>query len=133
MGKRHLDVVCGIIVNELGQVLVSLRDSSQDHGGLWEFPGGKLELGEALEEALWRELSEELDIEVREAQPWLQINHDYPSYHITLHVWKIMRYEGEPEGLEGQLIRWVSPHELAQLKFLAANHTIIEALNDGAS
>lgn len=128
VAKKHLDVVCGIITNELNQVLIALRNQDQDQGGLWEFPGGKAELGEALGDALCRELFEELDLDILEADPWLQINHEYPMYHITLHVWKVLEFEGEPEGREGQIIRWVDRGELLQLKFPPANKVIVDIL-----
>ncbi|OGO94422.1 MAG: hypothetical protein A3F10_02765 [Coxiella sp. RIFCSPHIGHO2_12_FULL_42_15] len=128
VGKRHLDVVCGVIGNEAGQVLVALRDFESDQGGLWEFPGGKLEFSEVLEDGLCRELYEELDIDILEADPWMQVNYEYPLYHVTLHVWRVVRYEGEPKGQEGQIIQWVDRNGLKKLKFPPANGAIVDAL-----
>ena len=128
MGKRHYDVVCGIICDEENQVLVSLRNSQQDQGGLWEFPGGKVELNESFEEALSRELAEEVGIKVLFAEPWLQIHHEYPKYHVSLHVWKVLNYEGEPSSAEQQDLRWVNIQELTSLSFPAANTAIVDAL-----
>lgn len=126
--KPHLDVVCGIIKNEFDQYLVALRQAHQDHAGSWEFPGGKLQFNEHPEEALHRELIEEVGIKVLDAQAWLQINHDYPHCHISLYVWKVNAYQGEPVGAEGQYIEWVSLEKLKSLKFPQANSPIIRML-----
>lgn len=128
VAKRHLEVICGIIQDGAGRLLVALRDFEAEQGGLWEFPGGKLEFGEALERGLSRELYEELNIEVLEAAPWMQINHEYSLYHITLHVWKVIRYSGEPMGNEGQFVQWVDQNALNKLEFPSANRSVVAAL-----
>lgn len=128
MVMRRLDVVCGVIVDESAKILVSLRGPEQDNGGLWEFPGGKLEQDEQLRNGLIRELREELGIDVIEASPWLQVCHEYPMYHITLHVWNILKYMGDPRGQEGQIIRWVSAKDLSTLQFPEANMPVVRAL-----
>jgi len=128
MAKRHYDVVCGIVSDQDKQVLVTLRNAQQEHGGLWEFPGGKVEPGEDFENALSRELAEEVGISVTEAESWMRIHHEYPQYHVTLHVWKVLRYEGEPSSLEDQDVCWVEIEDLANLNFPAANNAIVDAL-----
>lgn len=128
VNKKYYDVACGIVTNDEGEFLVSLRRASVDQGGMWEFPGGKVESQESIEEALCREFKEEVNIEIKRCEPWLKIAHEYPSYEITLHVWRILAYCGEPESAEGQLLRWVDLCELATLEFPAANYPIIEEL-----
>jgi len=129
MNKKHHTVVCAIIVNEADQVLVALRAPHQDYGGFWEFPGGKCEPGEALQDALTRELREELAIEVQAAEPWMIIDHEYELYFVTLHIWRVLRYEGEPSGCEGQWVQWMNREALKTLQFPEANQPIVEALS----
>jgi 8-oxo-dGTP diphosphatase len=95
---------------------------------LWEFPGGKVETGETVEDALRRELHEELAIEIASFEPLLTISHDYNDKSVLLDVWWIDGFRGEPHGREGQPLRWVSIAELDELDFPAANRTIILAL-----
>ncbi len=128
MAKRHYDVACGIITDAKGRVLIALRDFEADQGGLWEFPGGKVEVGEAVEEALSRELLEEIGIKLVEIESWLEVHHEYPRYHVTLHAWKVLKFEGEPHGEEGQMVRWVDLKELASLDFPEANKPIVDEL-----
>ena len=126
--KACLEVVCGIITNGDGEYLMALRHAHQDQGGLWEFPGGKIDGGETTEQALSRELAEEIGIEVVAASAWLQVAHAYPDYCVNLNVWRVSQYQGEPVGAEGQIIRWVPAAELKTLSIPAANHTVISLL-----
>lgn len=128
MGKPHHQVICAILVNSQDQVLVAQRSAHQDYAGYWEFPGGKCEPGESLQEALIREIREELAIEVEEAEPWMVIPHEYEPYFVTLHIWRVMRFRGEPSGHEGQLVKWIAREALAGLQFPEANDPIVEAL-----
>jgi len=122
-----LHVAVGVIRNGQGEVLVARRPGHAHQGGLWEFPGGKVEPGEAVEEALRRELREELAIVVDEASPLIKIAHDYGDRQVSLDVWRVDAFRGEPQGLENQPIRWVSPDELAGLALPAANKPIAAA------
>lgn len=128
MTKPHHHVVCAIIVNAANQVLVAQRSAHQYYAGYWEFPGGKCEPGETLHQALTRELHEELAIDVEDAVPWMVIEHEYPPYVITLHIWQVMRYRGEPVGHEGQQVAWMDREQLLTLKFPEANDPIVDAL-----
>lgn len=123
-----IQVAAGIVMNVQGLVLVALRPKHTELGGLWEFPGGKVESGESLEAALKRELAEEIGIEVIDAQSFLMLEHNYPNRKVILHVYKVEQFKGEPQGREGQELRWVTVAELSSLEFPAANHKIIEAL-----
>lgn len=123
-----IEVAVGVIFNALGHILVALRPSHKLQGGLWEFPGGKIEPSETAEQALKREVLEEVGIHIIAAQPLLQCTHTYKHHRVQLHVFKIDEFEGTPQGLEGQIIDWVSIEKLQQLPLLSANHPIVEAI-----
>ncbi len=124
---KSIPVAVGVIKNPSGQILISLRDKSLHQGGLWEFPGGKVEASETTEQALARELKEELDIAVQAVSPLITINHRYRDLSVQLRVFTVDRYAGEPKGCEGQPIQWVAPDDLMALPFPAANQPIITA------
>lgn len=97
-------------------------------GGFWEFPGGKVEPGEDVRDALARELKEELAISVSAFQPLIQIRHDYPDKSVLLDTWTVSDIEGEPRGNEGQEVKWVEPESLTHLSFPPANVPIVRAV-----
>ncbi len=121
-------VAVGVIENAQGQVLIAQRAASQHMGGLWEFPGGKVEAGESLLQALARELREELAIEVHRAEPLIRIPHHYRDKTVELDVWRVTHFEGDPKGAEGQPLMWCPRAELNQYAFPAANKAIVNAL-----
>ena len=123
-----IHVAVGVILNSQQQVLVARRAEHAEQGGLWEFPGGKIEATENSYQALCRELREELGITVITAEPLLQFGHDYSKYHVNLITWMVRKFSGQPLGLEGQPLKWVNIHELANLEFPAANQKIIAQL-----
>lgn len=125
--RAALDVVAAVIRGADGGILISQRAAQADQGGLWEFPGGKLEAGEALAGALQRELREELGIAIRNAIPLLEVTHDYPQRRVRLHVFEVTDWEGDARPCEGQPLRWVSPESLLHYDFPAANLPIISA------
>lgn len=110
------------------EVLIARRPSNVDHGGLWEFPGGKLAPYETGLGGLKRELHEELGVEIRRAQPLIRIHHEYSDKHILLDVWQVHDFSGEPFGREGQAVRWVPLNELVKYPFPAANLPILRAV-----
>jgi len=128
MPASETHVVAAVITNAENQVLISLRAPDAHMGNLWEFPGGKVEAGETAFEALQRELDEELGIRLNTAQPFKQIQYDYPDKTVRLDVWKVETFEGEPRGIEGQQIQWQPIHRLKPEQFPAANKLIIKAL-----
>ncbi len=121
-------VAVAVIVNEHKQVLIALRQPHQHQGNLWEFPGGKVETGEATDVALVREIKEELGIKIVNPAPLIKIKYDYPDKSVLLDVWSTTHFEGKPQGLEGQTIQWCSITALTNFDFPAANKPIIEAI-----
>ena len=127
MSNEVIHVAAGVIVNPEGKVLIARRPDHVHQGGLWEFPGGKLELDEPVEEALKRELHEELGIDIQLAHPLIRIHHDYSDKSVLLDVWKITAFASNAHGKEGQPIKWVKPEELGQFSFPEANKPVITA------
>lgn len=121
-------VAVGVIVDPAGEkILLTRRAAAAHQGGLWEFPGGKVEPGETLREALERELLEELGIRVGNSAPLLEVRHDYGDKQVLLDVHAVLDFEGEPSGLEGQPLVWVAARELNDYQFPAANRPVLEA------
>jgi len=126
-GEDYLHVAVGVIKNTEGQVLISLRHDAAHQGGLWEFPGGKVEQGESVEQALMRELKEELDISIDQLSPLIQVKHQYSDLNVLLDVWTVTCFSGKPKGCEGQKIKWVNVDQLTDYSFPKANMPIITA------
>lgn len=124
---RLVHVAVGVIYKD-GNILIAKRPEHVHQGGLWEFPGGKVEQGESLFAALQRELNEELAIDIIESEPLIQIRHDYGDNQVLLDVHKVLSFRGEPFGKEGQPVAWVAPESLVSYPFPAANHPIITAI-----
>lgn len=123
---RRVHVVAGVIYHPAKpQVLIARRPEHLHQGGLWEFPGGKVASGENPRQALMRELQEELAIEVHACAPLLLTEHDYQDKLISLDVWAVHGFDGEPKGNEGQVVRWVEISELSDYQFPAANHAAL--------
>jgi 8-oxo-dGTP diphosphatase len=120
-------VAVGVIRDSAGNILITRRPDHAHQGGLWEFPGGKLEPGETVAEALARELYEEVGIQVERTRPLIEIRHDYGDRQVLLDVWDVNAYSGQETACEGQAMRWVSPQQLDELHFPAANLPIIRA------
>ncbi|MFK7974943.1 MAG: 8-oxo-dGTP diphosphatase MutT [Halioglobus sp.] len=121
-------VAVGVILDEQSRVLISRRAANAHQGNLWEFPGGKVEPGETVVEALSRELQEELGIAVVNCVPLLVIEHDYSDKAVRLDVHVVDQFENTAQGLEGQPLSWVLAEDLAGYDFPAANVPIIEAV-----
>jgi 8-oxo-dGTP diphosphatase len=125
---KRVHVAVAVIINSDGHILIAKRPEHVHQGGLWEFPGGKVEAGESLELALKRELQEELGIELQACEPLLEIHHDYPDKQVFLEVCSVTAFSGEAYGREQQPIRWVSAASLSEYDFPVANQPIIEAI-----
>ena len=122
-----IHVVAGIIWRE-GRYLGVCRPEGKAHAGLWEFPGGKVEAGEDMAEAMTRELLEELDIEATCLEYWKEKTHAYPGLTVRLSFFHIRDFKGVPRPLEGQELRWLTPAEGVGLPFLEADRDIVEEL-----
>ena len=121
-------VVAAIIRDRENRLCLSRRPEHKHQGGLWEFPGGKVEEGEPLEQALARELDEELGMKAVRSQPFMTVRHRYPDLRVTLHFREVTAYTGEPHGREGQPVEWVPLQELSSRQFPAANQPVVTAL-----
>lgn len=126
---REIHVAVAVIVRD-GRVLIARRPDHAHQGGLLEFPGGKVEPGETVQQALVREIAEETALTVPEAslEPVIGIRHDYGDKRVFLDVWRTTEAAGEAAGCEGQPIAWLAAKELQDDQFPAANRPIIRAL-----
>ncbi|MBY6187788.1 8-oxo-dGTP diphosphatase MutT [Marinobacter hydrocarbonoclasticus] len=122
-----VQVAIGIVVIN-GNVLVAQRHKTQHQGGLWEFPGGKVEQEETPEQALIRECQEEVGLTPRNPTLFERINHDYGDRQVQLHVFLVTEADGEACGREGNPIRWCPLSELSALPMPAANAPLIQKL-----
>ncbi|MDJ0871390.1 MAG: Nudix family hydrolase [Gammaproteobacteria bacterium] len=122
-----IHVAAAVIVNRAGEVLLARRPEHVHQGGLWEFPGGKLEPAEDSRSGLARELEEELGIVPSAARPLIRIPHRYPDKSVLLDVWRVDAWRGELYGREGQTVEWVPVAQLTERAFPAANLPIVTA------
>lgn len=123
------DVAVAVIQHPNGQVLLAQRPPDKPWAGWWEFPGGKIENGETVEHALQRELQEELNIVITQVYPWMTRQFEYPEKTVRLHFFRVLAWQGEPSGCEGQILSWQYPAEINVSPLLPANQAIIAALN----
>ena len=133
-------VSVGVMICADGLVLLAQRPADKDWAGYWEFPGGKIEANETAEQALKRELKEELGIDVITLYPWLTQHYDYPAKYdalgkletpakkVKLHFYMVTQWEGAPAGLENQNISWQNPDKITVSPMLPANAPIVTAL-----
>ena len=128
MNRKMLAVVAGVISNDRGEILIAKRPANKSHSGLWEFPGGKRELGEAAVQTLRRELMEEVGIEVCSAVPLVSRFYEYNDYDVDLQAWVVEAFNCRPQPCEGQELRWVAVDELGAYTMPEANEFVITAL-----
>ncbi len=124
----HKIIGLAVIWNDAGQILIDRRKPGGKMGGLWEFPGGKVEPGESIETCVAREVQEELGIQIAVGESLMTIDHDYTEFTLTLYVHHCRHISGIPQTIECDEIRWVRPEELSQFTFPKANAVIIQAL-----
>jgi 8-oxo-dGTP diphosphatase len=122
-------VAVGVITDGASRILICRRAAHRQQGGLWEFPGGKVEPGENARAALDRELAEEVGIRPEQAWPLIRVPYRYPEQEVLLDVWRITRFTGEAHGREGQPCQWVTRPALTNFRFPAANRPIIDAVS----
>ena len=123
-----VSVAVGILQDAQGRVLVSRRAAEVHQGGLWEFPGGKVEPSETTEAALAREFKEELGVEVLASEELRVVEHDYGDKQVCLKVRRVTQWRGEARGLEGQPLAWQKPEVLVDWSFPEANTPILMQL-----
>ena len=126
-GNRVVHVAAAVIRRPDGHIFLARRPADKHQGGLWEFPGGKVEPGEAVTEALARELQEELGIYPLQQEPLIRIRHDYRDKSVLLDVWTVREFSGVPHGREGQAVQWVREDRLSEFDFPVANRPIVSA------
>ncbi len=126
---KRIHVAAAVIYNATKEhILLAKRPDDKHQGGKWEFPGGKVEQQESVQEALARELAEEIGIQVTQAEPLIQIHYDYSDKAVLLDIWQVTAFTGRPQGVEGQEIKWVSKTTLNDYQFPAANLPILQAI-----
>ena len=125
---KILQIAVGIIRNDAGEIYITQRAADAHMANKWEFPGGKIEAGETAEEAMIRELEEEVGITASEPHLFDKLEYAFPDRHITLWFWLVENWQGEPWGKEGQPGRWVAQNALIADEFPPANAPVIEKL-----
>jgi 8-oxo-dGTP diphosphatase len=120
-----VDVAVGVLVRADGAVLFGQRPSGKPYAGWWEFPGGKLENGETVTQALARELHEELGIDISGSSPWVVREHCYAHAHVRLHFHRVDDWRGEPRAREGQALRWLRADAIDVAPLLPASIRVI--------
>ena len=124
-----LDVAVAVLLRSDGKALLAQRPVSKIFPGYWEFPGGKVEPGEPVRDALAREIREELGIEVERAYPWIMRVFVYPHATVRLHFYRVYAWRGEPRALEHQAIAWQRPETPELVPMLPANGPVLRALS----
>lgn len=127
---KEIKVAAGVIRNTHGEIFIARRQSGKPMGDYWEFPGGKIEAGETPQQALTRELEEEVGIVVRQATPLIHYEQLCQESATRLHFWFFLveAWQGEPWGKEGQPCRWVSQQALQPADFPATNAPVLDVL-----
>ncbi|HEY2382680.1 MAG TPA: 8-oxo-dGTP diphosphatase MutT [Terriglobia bacterium] len=125
-----VDVVAAIIRRD-EKILITQRQGHVHLGGLWEFPGGKVEAGESYEAALEREIREELGVDIAVGREFFTVEHAYPAKSVRLHFFDCSILGGEPQALDVADMRWVKPSELSQFEFPPADAELIRRLRSG--
>ncbi|SUZ66260.1 uncharacterized protein METZ01_LOCUS19114 [marine metagenome] len=127
---KKIDVAAGILIDKNNRVLITQRNKGKLLKGFWEFPGGKLNIGENPEIALKRELEEELGISVISYEPFMQLEHCYYNQAVNINFFLVHKWLGSIVGLDGQNIQWVKISRLPKKKLLEADIPIIKALQE---
>ncbi|TMG93760.1 MAG: Nudix family hydrolase [Betaproteobacteria bacterium] len=123
-----VDVAVAVLIRSDGAALLAQRPETKVYSGYWEFPGGKIEPGEPVPEALRREVREELGVEVERAYPWITRVFVYPHAKVRLHFYRVYAWRGEPRALEHQAIAWQRPDAIELEPLLPANGPVIRGL-----
>lgn len=131
--RRLLLVSAAALINSAGRVLIAQRPQHKQLGGLWEFPGGKVEPGESPEQALVRELREELDVtvETNALTPFAFASHAYEDFHLLMPLYVVRTWQGEPIAREAQALAWAAPAELPSFEMPPADVGLVQRLIEG--
>ena len=128
---KIIEVVAAIITQDCKVLCVQRGEHAKDYISLkWEFPGGKVELGENREDALVREIQEELATEIHELQFLMTVEHSYPDFHLTMYAYTCTLKNGEITLQEHDDMKWLTPEELNQLDWAEADLPVVESLMD---
>ncbi|MCL1078769.1 8-oxo-dGTP diphosphatase MutT [Parashewanella spongiae] len=125
---KRIHVAVGVIIDPTDRILIAKRPEHLHQGGKWEFPGGKVEIGETTEQALIRELKEEVNLTVFSSEPFIKLSFDYPDKQVLLDVHSVIAFTGQAKGMEDQQIKWVSKAEVIEYNFPEANQPILEKI-----
>ena len=125
---NHFDVAAGILLDSKGHVLIAERLGGGPFHGMWEFPGGKIGADESAPQALTRELTEELGIEVTRYSSLMNLRHEYDDRIVTIEFFIVSDWNSDPVGREGQALRWVPRDRLDRQNLLPADMPVIAAL-----
>ncbi len=132
LAKPAILVVAAALYGRDGRVLIAERPAGKHMAGRWEFPGGKVVAGESEADALVREIREELGVSITASRPFMRLAHSYDDRDVELSMWIVDGFEGDPQGLDGQRLKWVTPEALASEDILEADRPFVEALRKRA-
>lgn len=130
--RPTLLVVAAALYHRDGRILIAERPAGKHMAGRWEFPGGKVAPGESEQDALTRELEEELGVAVEVSRPFMCLKHSYDDRDVELSMWIVDSFRGEPQGRDGQRLKWVRPERLVEEDILEADLPFVKALRDRA-
>jgi 8-oxo-dGTP diphosphatase len=130
LAKPAILVVAAALYDGDGRVLIAERPAGKHMAGRWEFPGGKVVAGESEAEALAREIREELGVEITGSRPFMRLAHSYDDRDVELSMWVVEAFQGEPQGLDGQRLKWVAPAMLSAEDILEADRPFVVALEE---
>ena len=119
--RTVVEVAVGVLINPTGALLLGQRPEGKPYAGYWAFPGGKIEAGETLFEALKRELLEEIDVAIDDAEEIMVIEHDYPHAYVRLHICVVKSWRGQPHGLENQSLAWLERDDIDRIELTQFN------------
>ena len=125
---ERLTVVAGLVFDSQGRILIGQRTAPERYKGQWEFPGGKIQTGESLADALTRELCEELGIHVQNSSAYVDYPYDYPDLRVHLYFRTVNDYIGVPESREGQNLKWIDVFDLNLYNTLEGSLAVIDML-----
>ena len=128
MSSKKKITVTAALIWQGGKILITKRPEGSHLEGLWEFPGGKREGSESLEECIAREIKEELGVQIRPEKVLLTVNHEYETKIVNLHIFECTLVNGLPSPMEGQDMKWVRPCDMSEYKFPPPDKEVIEFL-----